>query len=73
MTPLDRHRAAVEVLVNALHACASASPEAEFAAHEAFAALSLLGIDSRHSEGGKPRKTWAESVGRDIAPQPGLC
>ena len=63
MTPLATHRMAVEILIDALHSCASASPEAEFAAMEAFAAVRALGIETRHSHEPKPAKTWvAKSV-----------
>lgn len=70
MTPLQQAHAAVELLIDALHATAQASPEAEYAAHEAFAAVRLLGFDTRHSQDGKPAKTWVRAVTPVV--QPGL-
>lgn len=49
--------AALRIVLDALHATASASPEAELVAHEAFDALRAMGVDVRHSQDGKPRRT----------------
>lgn len=61
---------ALRLAMDCLHATASASPEAEYAVHECFAALQALGVDTRHSGEGKPRKTWADHPSR--AEQRGL-
>ena len=66
MTPLATHRLAVQICLDALHSCAGASPEAEFAAMEAFAAVHALGIETRHSHEPKPAKTW---VAKAVTPQ----
>jgi hypothetical protein len=50
---------ALQIAVDALHATSKASPEAEYAAHEAFDQIMYLGLDTRHSEEGKPGKTFA--------------
>ena len=70
MTTLQQAQTALRIAVDTLHATATASPEAEYAVHECFAALQALGIDTRHSEDGKPRKTWADRV--SPPPPPGL-
>ena len=59
MTPLQEALLAIDVLVDALHATSTASPEAEFAAQEAFAAVRHLGFDARHTAERKLPKSWA--------------
>ena len=65
------YREALRIAIDTLHATATASQEAEYAVMECFAALRALGVDTRHSEDGKPRKTWAEYA-KPAAEQRGL-
>jgi hypothetical protein len=64
MTPFQEALLALEIAVDALHATAKASPEAEYAAQEAFDQIRHLGFDVRHSaeRKGKPARTWAEAA-----------
>lgn len=61
MTPFQEALLALEIAVDALHATAQASPEAEATAHEAFDALRHHGFDTRHSAERKQSPSrWAD-------------
>lgn len=69
VSPFQQALLAIEVLVDALHATARASPEAEFVAQDALDQIRHLGFDTRRtSERERPDEPPVNSIAEKVGP-----